>query len=331
MQSLNEELETSKEELQSTNEELISLNQELIEKQEQYNAAINYSEAIVRTIKEPLLVLDKDLYIKSANDSFYNKFNTTNTEVEGRLFYEIQNGRWNTHELRNLLENILPQKSVMEDFEMIIDERIILLSAREITSEKDAEQLILLSIVDVTDTRLAKKLQISESRLREFIMQAPVMLALLKEPEHRFELINPLFTQFLGNREIVGKKLFEAIPEFKGQGIIELIDTVYKTGATFSSNEMPVMVENGNEPEQFYLNFTFQAYKNEEGKTEGILVFVYDVTAQVTVRKIIEESETSMRQMASHLKLATDSANVGTWFAPPVRKHILSLFACTNI
>ena len=74
LQSLNEELETSKEELQSTNEELIIINQEMLDKQEQINSTRQYSEAIIATVREPLVVLDKNLRIKSINSSFFKKF-----------------------------------------------------------------------------------------------------------------------------------------------------------------------------------------------------------------------------------------------------------------
>lgn len=162
LQSLNEELETSKEELQSSNEELIIVNQEMIDKQEQLNAARDYADAIVSTIKEPLIVLDKKLRIKSANDSFYNKFELTRSETEGRFFYELKNNRWNNAEIRSLLEKVLTENSRMEDVEMIVDKSIMLLNAREIISEKESGQLMLLAIEDVTDNRLAKKLKESE-------------------------------------------------------------------------------------------------------------------------------------------------------------------------
>ncbi|MEO5570881.1 MAG: PAS domain S-box protein [Bacteroidia bacterium] len=148
------------------------------------------------------------------------------------------------------------------------------------------------TLQDITKETLArKKIEASEQRLRNFIMQSPAMLALLKEPEHRFELISPLFKQFLGNREVIGKTLREAIPEIKKQGFIELLDKVYKSGETFTGNEMPFMVDRGNGLQQFYLNLTYQAFKNDEGKIEGVLVFAYDVTEQVEAQKIIKESE----------------------------------------
>ncbi|WP_159473709.1 chemotaxis protein CheB [Dyadobacter sp. 3J3] len=158
MQSLNEELETSREELQSSNEELVILNQELLDKQEQLNTARLYSEAIVTTIREPLVILDKSLRVKTANTSFYKKFNFNEKDTEDKLFYELQDNQWDDHVLRSLLENILPQKTRLEDFEIILNfpslgERTMLLNARQIVNEVTAEKLILLAIEDITERK----------------------------------------------------------------------------------------------------------------------------------------------------------------------------------
>lgn len=155
MQSLNEELETSKEELQSTNEELIIVNQELLEKQEQVNATRLYAEAIVTTVRHPLIILDKTLRIKTANDSFYTRFQTKEDDTEGKLFYEIQNHQWDNDATRQLLKNILAKRVPLTDYEIILNfpelgDRTMLMNARQIINEKTSEQLILLAIEDIT-------------------------------------------------------------------------------------------------------------------------------------------------------------------------------------
>ncbi|MES2332079.1 MAG: chemotaxis protein CheB [Bacteroidota bacterium] len=151
LQSLNEELETSKEELQSTNEELTSLN-------DQVNAARHYAESIVATLREPVLVLDKNLRVKTANASFYKNFHVNEKETEGALIYDLGNKQWNIPQLRLLLEEILPQKTIITDFEVthifpVIGERVILLNVKELTREKAEEKLILLAIEDITERR----------------------------------------------------------------------------------------------------------------------------------------------------------------------------------
>ncbi len=172
MQSLNEEMETSKEELQSTNEELIIVNQELIDKQEQLNAARIYSESIVFTIRDPLIVLDKNLRIKTANDSFYNKFNAIKEEIDGKLFYEIQDKLWNNRAVRSLLGKILPNKVRLTDYEISLKiplngVRVLLLNALKIATEKKDEHLILLSIEDITERKLIRAELISEKNKAE--------------------------------------------------------------------------------------------------------------------------------------------------------------------
>ena len=157
LQSLNEELEASKEELQSTNEELTVLNQELSSLNEQVTAARNYAESIVATIREPLLVLDKTLRIKSANSAFYKAFQVSELETVGVFIYDLGNQQWNIPKLRTLLEENLPRKSDFENFEVIhnftsIGERVMLLSVCEMAGENE-EKLILLAIEDITERK----------------------------------------------------------------------------------------------------------------------------------------------------------------------------------
>ena len=171
LQSLNEELETSKEELQTTNEELIVLNQELISLNEQVTTARNYAESIITTIQEPLLVLDKTLRVKTANNAFYKTFHVTEEETEGTLIYELGNKQWNIAPLRKLLEEILPQKEKFADFEIkhdfpTVGERIMLLYGCEMAREKSEENLILLVIKDVTEQVIAKNKNLADHQLR---------------------------------------------------------------------------------------------------------------------------------------------------------------------
>ncbi|MBC7425772.1 MAG: PAS domain S-box protein [Bacteroidia bacterium] len=204
MQSLNEELETSKEELQSTNEELLIVNQELLDKQEQLNASRVYSEAIVTTLREPLVVLDKSLRVKTANASFYKKFNVDENEIENKLFYEIQNYQFDNAMLRSLLEKILPLKNRIEDFEISIripekGERIILLNAREIINEKKSEQLILLAFEDITDRVLSERiLKESEARSRALVESNIVAVCFTRMDNAIIFDANPAFLKMLG-------------------------------------------------------------------------------------------------------------------------------------
>lgn len=166
LQSLNEELETSKEELQSSNEELIIINQELLNKQQQINISRNYTEAIVATLREPLVVLDINLRIKNINRAFAKKYSIAKEEAEGKLIYEIQNHLFDNMPMRSMLEKVLMQNVQLDDYETSVTlhphgESLLLLNARQLTNEASNEHLILLAIEDITERRnIEKRLQI---------------------------------------------------------------------------------------------------------------------------------------------------------------------------
>ena len=168
-QTLNEELETSKEEIQASNEELLSTNHELQMRNDLLTESYDYSEAIIATVHEPMLILNKDFHIKSANKSFYKKFHTKKEETEGRFLFEVGNRQWNIPKLRELLTNVLGKNSSFDNFEVThtfqgIGEKIIVLNAHLIIQKMHSDQLILLAISDVTEIRkLAVELQMRES------------------------------------------------------------------------------------------------------------------------------------------------------------------------
>src|SRR5580765_1969275 len=92
----------------------------------------NYAQNIVDTVREPLLILDATLRVRSANRAFYQSFHVTPGETEGRLIYELGNGQWDVPDLRTLLEDSVPTSSVFDDFELehtfpVIGRRVMLL------------------------------------------------------------------------------------------------------------------------------------------------------------------------------------------------------------
>lgn len=158
LQTVNEELETSKEEIESTNEELTTTNQELQTRIDLLNEAYEYSNAIVSTMHEPMLVLGKDLRVKSANRAFYKTFGVSKEQTEGMLLYELGNKQWDIPALRKLLEDIIPKKSQFYNYEvkhtfLNIGEKIMSLNASRIIQKTHREQLILLIIADITEVR----------------------------------------------------------------------------------------------------------------------------------------------------------------------------------
>ncbi|MDP2304211.1 MAG: PAS domain S-box protein [Ignavibacteria bacterium] len=125
------------------------------------------AESIVNTVREPLLILDKDLRVVTASRSFFKFFKVSPEVTIGELIYNLGNGQWDIPKLRELLETIIPQKTTFDDFEVehnfsTIGKRIMLLNARQVEWAFGKEKIILLAIEDITKGRLAKK-EISET------------------------------------------------------------------------------------------------------------------------------------------------------------------------
>jgi two-component system CheB/CheR fusion protein len=123
-----------------------------------HQEACEFAESVVHTVREPLVVLNADLRVVSANSSFYHSFQATPKETEGELIYDLYNRQWDIAELRTLLEEIVPEKRVIADFEIEsnfekIGRRRMLLHAREIYHQGVGTKKILLTIEDVTDKK----------------------------------------------------------------------------------------------------------------------------------------------------------------------------------
>ena len=124
-------------------EEIQKLNQEI-------QLAQEYSNNIIDTVRDSLLILGKDLKVLSANRSFYKMFNTVSEKTVGKFVYDLQDNNWDIPELRKLLEEIIPESSFFEDYEVEYNfkdgKRKLLLNAREIFQGDKESQLILLAI-----------------------------------------------------------------------------------------------------------------------------------------------------------------------------------------
>jgi two-component system CheB/CheR fusion protein len=118
--------------------------------------ARDFADAIVETVRDPIIILESDLRVKRASRSFYAMFQATPQETEGRFIYDLGNGQWNIPGLRVLLEEILPRDSIFDDFEVEhefprIGRKRMLLNARRIVRKDNNLEAILLAIQDLTE------------------------------------------------------------------------------------------------------------------------------------------------------------------------------------
>jgi len=128
----------------------------------QFEESRAFAQAIVDTVREPFLVLDHDLRVLAASRSFYSAFEVSPEDTQGRPLYALGDGQWDIPGLRLLLEKIVPERGVMEDYEVEhmfpdIGQRTMLLNARKVFYEGGANTTILLGIEDVTTQRVLER------------------------------------------------------------------------------------------------------------------------------------------------------------------------------
>jgi signal transduction histidine kinase/DNA-binding response OmpR family regulator len=139
-----------------------------------------YAQDIVDTVREPLLMLDTNLRVQSANRAFYETFHVSSAETENQLIYELGNGQWDIPGLRTLLEDVIPTSSVFNDFELehtfpIIGRRVMLLNGRKLRAGSHSA-IIVLAMEDVTERRR------SEADLRAIETYAQDIVDTVREP-----------------------------------------------------------------------------------------------------------------------------------------------------
>ena len=150
---------------QNTKKKLINQDNRIVALQKQ----MVYYKEITETIREPFIILNKDLCVITANLAFYKKFKVKKRDTEGKQIYELGDSQWDAPELRVLLENILPTHRVLNNYAVTHDfpslgTKTILLNARQV----DSKQLILLAMEDVTSQW---KLKIDSAKMTENLIK----------------------------------------------------------------------------------------------------------------------------------------------------------------
>ena len=142
--------------------------------------------------------------------------------------------------------------------------------------------------------RLLKELQAANARMADIFRQAPAFMCVLAGPEHRFELVNERYRQLVGNRDLIGQPVRQALPDVAGQGFFELLDAVYRTGEPYSGTDMPVMLQRhaGAPPEQRFLDLVYMPLRDADGNISGVLAHGVDQTERKLAEfKLFESRE----------------------------------------
>lgn len=211
--------------------------------------SLNYCDCIIATLREPFLVLDNNLRIKTANLCFYETFHVSPEETENHFIYDLGNRQWDIPRLRTLLEEVLNDHHAIHDFEVehtfpTIGRKVMLLNGRRFVSVDSQPSLILLAIEDITERKQAEAaVEDSELRYRRLFETAQDAILILDALTGKILDANPFIVNLLGytQAEFVGKELWQiglfgdivanqdAFQELKEQGYIRYENLPLKT------------------------------------------------------------------------------------------------------
>lgn len=340
LQSLNEELETSKEEIESTNEELTTTNQELYARIKQVEELYSYYEGILSTIHEPMLVLDKDLKVKSTNASFCKMFKVTEDESIGVLLYKLGDSQWNIPKLRELLEDIVPKNNHFHDFEVehtfpSIGHKTMLLNAHKIFQPSNNEELIVLTIFDITEVkRLAIELQVKEKKVLEVELRAEKIM-LLKTEESNTELIeakkNAELKTKIAEEAVLAKQQFLSNMSHEIRtpmnAIIGFTNVILKTDLTVHQKDFLHAIKTSGEALTVLINDILDLAKVDAGK------MTFEKRAfkmEESISAMLHLFETKILEKNLELVKNYDAKIPGVLVGDPIRLHQIILNLVSN-
>ena len=138
----------------------------------------------------------------------------------------------------------------------------------------------------------------AEARLREVFTQAPAFMAVLRGDDHVFEYVNEAYYRLVGRRELLGRPVFSALPELRGQGFQQLLDSVMETREPYVGRELPVVLSRdpGAEPERRFVDFIYYPVMDADGTASGVVAHGYDVTDHVLVRQEAQRARTEAEE-----------------------------------
>ncbi len=246
--------------------------------------AFDYAQNILGTLRHPFLVLDRQLRVVSANNSFYTEFRVEKESTEGRFVYDLGHGQWDIPALRTLLEEISPENHSFEDFEVEHDfpggvgQKTMLLNGRRIRRPGNHSELILLAIENITERKQAQEaIRNSEIRFRRLFETAKDGILILDVETRKITDANAFMCELTGleSSKLIGMELFEIGMYKDAEENKEAFRELQRTGY-LRHDHLPVQNRRG---ERVEVEFIANVYKEGD-----------KLVAQCNVRDISERS-----------------------------------------
>ena len=180
-----------------------------------------------------------------------------------------------------------------------------------------------------------KTLHVERQRLTSLFVQAPAFIAILRGPEHIFEMANPPYYQLVGHRELIGKSIRDAFPELVGQDFFAIVDEVYSTRQPYVGKQMRILFQEAADGpvRECYLDFVYQPLVEADGSISGIFALGVDRTARHQAEAALRESEELFRTTLYSIGdavIATDATGRIT-FMNPVAESLTGLTSAEAI
>jgi PAS domain S-box-containing protein len=271
--------------------------------QQAIEEAREYAESIVETIREPLIVLDTDLKVISANRSFYQTFKVNHKETQGRLIYDLGNRQWDIPRLRQLLEEILPKSNTFDNYEIehdfeTIGPKTMLFNARRLA----AMQMILITIDDITERKQMER-ELAQAKEEEFgaiFDNAGEGILIADSESKKFHLGNNAICRMLGYRpeEIKDLGVMDIHPEKDIPYVADQFERQAK-GDFSLSRDLPVKRKDGS---VFYADVNATTLKIA-GKIY-LMGFFHDTTERKNKEKLIMDANRRLEKVSEELSAA---------------------------
>jgi two-component system CheB/CheR fusion protein len=274
-----------------------------------------YTESIVATVREPLLVLDSDLRVRTASHAFYEIFHVSPHETENQLLYELGNGQWNIPALRSLLGEILPRDSQVNDFVVKhefeqIGARTMMLNARRLIQADDQSPLILLAVEDITESETAKSaLHESEQRFRTLFELGPVAVYTCDASGVIGEF-NARAAELWGRapkRGDTDEKFCGSLKMWRADGTVlpheQCPMAEVLCGKIPGAHDAEVVIERP-DGSRVTVAVNIRPLKDEAGEITGALNCFYDITERKHAEELLRESK---QRLASLIESSNDA------------------------